>query len=98
MEVASEADPQKFESLDLVLLTILSPAESKQALPDCRNLRTLSRVLYPQFDNLKAALSRDRLSRTLEEAVNIHNERVEQIASLRQPGINPKILESCRLV
>lgn len=93
VRVASELDPERFENLELVLATILEPAELKQAIPSCQELRTLSQVLYPQFDNLKAALSKERLSRTLEQAVNIHNERVdEQIASLRQQGINPRIL------
>lgn len=93
VQVASELNPERFEHLELVLETILSPDELKQALPNCQYLRTLSRVLYPQFDNLKVALSQGRLSQTLEQAVNIHNARVdEQIASLRQQGINPKIL------
>lgn len=93
VQVASEFDPERFEHLELVLETILNPDELKQGLRNCQYLRTLSRVLYPQFDNLKAALSKKRLSRTLEQTVSIHNERVdEQIASLRQQGINPKIL------
>ena len=93
VQVASELDPERFEHLELVLETILGPAELKQALSNCQYLRTLSQVLYPQFDNLKAALSPDHLSRTLTEAVNLHNERVDRhVASLRQQGINPKIL------
>jgi len=48
--LASELDPEKFEDLDLVLLTILSRGESKQILPDCQYLRTLARALNPQFD------------------------------------------------
>jgi hypothetical protein len=93
VSVASELEPERFELLEVLLEAVLYPPESRETIREnCSYLRTVSRVLEPHFDALKAALSKENHSLTLEKAVNTHNQQVDQqVAELRARGFNPKV-------
>jgi hypothetical protein len=93
VEVASKFAPTTWEDLGLVIEAagrLKGPAEHQ---PAYYRLESLSRILQPQFEQLKGALSEERFEISLNKAVRIHNERTDKyVAKLHEQGTTPKFL------
>jgi len=60
--------------------------------PRYYTLETFEPVLRSRLERLQEGLSKDRFETTLNKAVKIHNDSVEEYAAtLRQSGIIPKL-------
>ncbi len=91
--VASSFAPKNWEDLGLVLEAAEAVEEPTEHQPAHYRLETLGRILQPQFERLKEALSEERFETSLNEAVRIHNERTDKyVAKLHEQGITPKFL------
>ena len=93
VRVASAFAPQEWEDIELAVAAI-GDSKEKAKSGDFYDLRTLPGVFQPLFDDLKNALSDERFRATLDEAVRINNERVDQYAAkLQEQGITPRFLQ-----
>jgi hypothetical protein len=91
VEIASKFAPQNWEDLGLVLEAAERLKGPTGHQPAYYRLESLGRVLQPQFEQLKEALSEERFEISLNEAVRIHNERTDKyVAKLHEEGITPK--------
>jgi hypothetical protein len=93
VEVASNFAPKNWEDLGLVIEATEHLKEPTEHLPASYRLESLGRILQPQFERLKEALSEERFEASLNEAVRIHNARTEEyVAKLHEQGITPNAL------
>jgi hypothetical protein len=93
VEVASKFAPKNWENLGLVVEATERLKEPTERQPAYHRLESLGRILQPQFEQLKEALSEERFETSLNEAVRIHNERTNRyVAKLHEQGITPKFL------
>ena len=93
VEVASKFAPKNWEDLGLVVEATERLKEPTERQPAYHRLESLGRILQPQFEQLKEALSEERFETSLNEAVRIHNERTNRyVAKLHEQGITPKFL------
>jgi hypothetical protein len=91
VEVASQAAPNNFEDLGLVMLAMQPPQDAKEHQAPYYRLATLGAILKPQFGRLEDALSKQSFEATLNAAVRMHNDRTDNyVAELHQKGIRPK--------
>ena len=87
--VASEYAPQHWEDFYL-LADGISEWDTSRPQPSY-SLDTFEQFLRPRLGRLQEALKKENFETTLNAAVKIHNESVEEYASiLRQSGIVPK--------
>jgi hypothetical protein len=91
VRVASAFAPNDWEDFRLVADGVGQWDMSK---PGPRNytLETFEPILRSRLEHLQKALSKDRFETTLNEAVKVHNDSVDEYAAtLRQSGIIPKL-------
>jgi hypothetical protein len=90
VRVASAFAPNDWEDFQLVADGIAQWDMSKSG-PRYYTLETFEPVLRSRLERLQEALSKDRFEATLNNAVKIHNDSVDEYAAtLRQSGIIPK--------
>jgi len=91
VRVASAFAPSNWEDFQLVADGIGQWDMSKPG-PRYYTLETFEPVLRSRLEGLQEALSKDRFETTLNNAVKIHNDSVDECAAtLRQSGIIPKL-------
>jgi hypothetical protein len=91
VRIASAFAPNDWEDFQLVADGIGQWDTSKPE-PRYYILETLEPVLRSRLERLQEALSKDRFETTLNKAVKIHNDSVDDDATtLRQSGIIPKL-------
>jgi hypothetical protein len=91
VRVASAFAPNDWEDFQLVADGIGQWHTSKPS-PGYYTLETFGPILRPRLELLQEALSKDRFEATLNNAVRIHNDSVDEYAAtLRQSGIIPKL-------
>ena len=91
VRVASAFAPNDWEDFRLVADGI-SQWRVSQPEPRYYTLETFEPILRPRLENLQDALSKERFEATLNNAVKIHNDSVDEYAAtLRQSGIIPKL-------
>jgi hypothetical protein len=89
--VASAFAPNDWEDFRLVAEGI-GQWDTSKAGPRYYTLETFEPILRPRLERLQEALSKDRFETTLNNAVKIHNDSVDEYAAtLRQSGIIPKL-------
>lgn len=94
--VASEFAPQQWEDFCLVA-DRRSEWDTSRPRPYSYSLETFESILRSRVGRLQEALSKDRFEATLNDAVRVHNESVDEYAAaLRQSGIIPKLVEPRR--
>jgi|SRR5271165_738982 len=74
VEVASKLAPKNWEDLGLIIEAAERLKGPTEHQPAYYRLESLGRILQPQFEQLKEALSEERFEISLNEAVRIHNE------------------------
>lgn len=91
VRVASTFSPNDWEDFRLVADGIAQRDRSKLE-PRYYTLEAFEPVLRSRLDCLQEALSKDRFETTLNNAVKIHNGKVDEYeAALRRSGIIPKV-------
>ncbi len=91
VRIASAFAPNDWEDFQLVADGIGQWDTSKPG-PRYYTLETFEPVLRSRLERLQEALSKDRFGTTLDNAVKIHNDSVDEYAAtLRQSGIIPKL-------
>jgi hypothetical protein len=91
VNVTSEFAPQDWQDFRLVADGIGQWDMSKPG-PRYYTLETFEPILRSRLERLQEALSKDRFEATLNNAVKIHNESVDEYAAtLRQSGTIPKL-------
>jgi hypothetical protein len=91
VRVASAFAPNDWEDFRLVADGI-GQWDMSKAGPRYYTLETFEPILRSRLERLQQALSKDRFETTLNNAVKIHNDSVDEYAStLRQSGIIPKL-------
>jgi hypothetical protein len=91
VRVASAFAPNDWEDFRLVADGIGRWDMSKPG-PPRYTLETFEPILRSRLERLQGALSRDHFETTLNDAVKIHNDSVDEYAAtLRQSGIIPKL-------
>ena len=91
VSVASKFAPQDWEDFRLIADGI-GEWDTSQPQPLNYSLESFEGILRPRLGRLQEALSKDRFEATLNNAVKIHNESVDEYAAtLRQQGIIPKL-------
>jgi hypothetical protein len=91
VRVASVFAPNDWEDFRLVA-DGLGQWDTSKTGPRYYTLETFEPVLRSRLERLQEALSKDRFETTLNNAVKIHNDSVDEYAAtLRQSGIIPKL-------
>ena len=91
VKVASAFAPNDWEDFQLVADGI-GQWDTSKSRPGYYTLETFEPVLRSRLERLQEGLSKDRFETTLNKAVKIHNDSVEEYAAtLRQSGIIPKL-------
>jgi hypothetical protein len=90
--VASACAPNNWEDFRLVADGVSQWHVPEPGQPRYYTLETFEPILRSRLERLQEALSRARFEGTLNDAVKIHNESVDEYAAtLRQSGIIPKL-------
>ena len=90
--VASAFDPNQWEDFRLVAEGASQWHAPQLGQPRYCTLETFEPILRSQLESLQERLSKEHFAATLNDAVKIHNESVDQYdAMLRQSGIIPKV-------
>jgi hypothetical protein len=91
VNVASAFAPNDWEEFRLVADGI-SRWDASQPGPQCYTLETFEPILRSRLERLQEALSKERFEATLNNAVKVHNDSVDEYSSrLRESGVIPKI-------
>ena len=91
VSVASESAPERWEDFRLVADGI-SQWDTTRPASSSDSLEKFEGILRPRLTRLQDALSKEHFEATLDNAVRIHNESVDQYAAkLRESGIVPRI-------
>ena len=93
VNVASAFAPNDWEEFRLVADGI-SRWDASQPGPQCYTLETFEPILRSRLERLQEALSKERFEATLNNAVKVHNDSVDEYSSrLRESGVIPKFIE-----